>query len=158
MNLLIFRAALLLFRLFYLLVLLVFRCTQSPNHACFEIEPIFYSKLYGILDLPWFISWYFVSGLVLVRTERCPVFIRDGAFSVQSSMEFLNCHGLFIDTSCLVQVRTELCSVVIRNGTVPFFLFETLWDSWIVMVCVLVLRALFWLGQNYARLFETEPF
>lgn len=59
--------------------------------------------------------------------ELCPVFIRDGAFSIQSSMKFLNCHGLFIGTSCLVLVRTELCSVVIRNGA--FFLFETPRDS-----------------------------
>jgi len=77
-----------------------------------------------ILELPWFIYWYFVSILFFIRTELCPVFIRDGVISIRSSMKFLICHGLFIGTSCLVLVRTEPCSVFIGDGA--FFLFETL--------------------------------
>jgi len=77
-----------------------------------------------ILELPWFIYWYFVSILFFIRTELCPVSVRDGAISIRSSMKFLNCHGLFIGTSCLVLVRTEPCSVFIGDGA--FFLFETL--------------------------------
>ena len=134
----------------------MFSLIQRPkvNYACFEIEPFFHSKLYEILELPWVIYCFFVPILFLFgpncavpsvysrrslfysklheilklpwfvywyfescsgSDELCS-FIRDGAFSIRSSMKFLNCH---------------FCRVF---------------------------RVSFWLGPNYARLFETEPF
>jgi len=132
----------------------LFKFTQRPNYACFEIEPLFYSKL-------WWDSWTAMVYLLVLRVDL--VLYSDRTVpSVYSrrSLFYSKLHEIlklpwciyWYFVSCSGSDRSML-SVDSRRS-----LFS-IWNSMRFLNCLgLLLRVLFWLGPNYARWFETDFF